>query len=581
MSRRRQVIARDRTMRLLGLAIAVALLGLVPVHPAIGATAVGYWRFEEGLPETTAAGPGSIVDASGSGDNGTPSGGPFYRADVPADQVPLTGAANGLSLEFDGVDDKVSFPSTFLFHRLMDATLEFWLKFQPLSHGSVFWTRPDSIDTDRFNIFVNGDSTIGFDYRGPSGELHPLVGICCTGIPVPRDTWTHVAITRTGNVYRLYVNGVLKATATDADPDLPTAAGWGISGREGFEFRGSVDEVRVSEGALRPAQFLDAGGQRCAGRAATIVGTPGPDALTGTPGDDVIVGLAGNDTIRGLGGNDTICGNSGDDLLHGGAGDDRSSGGDGNDAVYGDDGADRLFGNGGDDLLHAGPQNDRLNGGPGTDRCNGGLDTDTASNCEFVLFIETLVARRNIDGKANIYTAGRSVVPPDTDGMLPSIVALHGVKDVTFPSVSGLWSCCFGGFENGPDGGELQLIFQPCCGVGSYRGIGGIHDTSATDPAAGYLVGVFLDDSRPSAPAPAVLDFTDGHDFSELAPGVRQVFFIGNGRDAAGHLQRFHVPAGATRLSLGFADTCDPGDGPPSCYYDNTGGFTASLRMSL
>ena len=365
-------------------ALAAAVLGVVLAFPSGAATnTVGYWRFEEGTPDSPASGVATILDASESHDDGTPLGGPVYRADTPVNPVPLTGVSNVLSMQFDGADDQVSFPSTFLFHRSVDATLEFWLKFPPLSHQSVFWTRPDPTDTNRFNIFVNDDSTLGFDYRSPTGELHVLVGRCCTGISVPRNTWTHVAITRAGNVYRLYINGVSKATATDAIPDLPTAIGWSISGRApGYSFRGSLDEVRISDGALLPSQFLNAGGARCSGRAATIVGTPGPDDINGTPGRDVIVGLGGNDTLRGLGGNDTICGNAGDDdmstgagtdalfggdgndLLHGLRSNDLLSGGDGADAVYGDDGDDRLFGNSGDDLLHAGPGDDTAMAAP-------------------------------------------------------------------------------------------------------------------------------------------------------------------------------------------------------------------------
>jgi len=47
---------------------------------------------------------------------------------------------------------------------------------------------------------------------------------------------------------------------------------------------------------------------KCAGRVATIVGTPGNDLLVGTNGPDVIAGLGGNDVIYGLGGNDILCG---------------------------------------------------------------------------------------------------------------------------------------------------------------------------------------------------------------------------------------------------------------------------------
>jgi Ca2+-binding RTX toxin-like protein len=60
----------------------------------------------------------------------------------------------------------------------------------------------------------------------------------------------------------------------------------------------------------------------CAGRQATIVGTPGPDRLVGTGGPDVIAGLGGNDLIDGRGGDDVLCGGPGGDRIAGGPGDD-------------------------------------------------------------------------------------------------------------------------------------------------------------------------------------------------------------------------------------------------------------------
>ena len=87
-------------------------------------------------------------------------------------------------------------------------------------------------------------------------------------------------------------------------------------------------------------------GMTCDGRAATIVGTDGPDRLVGTPGPDVIVALGGDDLVVGMGGDDVICGGPGNDSLQGG------------------DGNDRLFGEGGDD------------------QCVGGPGVDFAATCE-------------------------------------------------------------------------------------------------------------------------------------------------------------------------------------------------------
>ena len=58
-----------------------------------------------------------------------------------------------------------------------------------------------------------------------------------------------------------------------------------------------------------------AGGARCAGKVATIVGTNGPDQIRGTNGRDVIQARGGDDQITGLGGDDLICGKGGNDQI--------------------------------------------------------------------------------------------------------------------------------------------------------------------------------------------------------------------------------------------------------------------------
>src|SRR5690606_33426690 len=71
------------------------------------------------------------------------------------------------------------------------------------------------------------------------------------------------------------------------------------------------------------------------------------------------------------------------------------------------------------------------------------------------------------------------------------------------------------------------------------------------------LGGIFLDDRRPDTWAlQPTLDFSTAakRNFTELRPKLKQVFFIGDGLNSDGELQRFIVPAGATRLYIGIID---------------------------
>ena len=157
---------------------------------------------------------------------------------------------------------------------------------------------------------------------------------------------------------------------------------------------------------------------RCAGQAATIVGTDEDDIIAGTDDADVIAALGGNDRIDALGGDDLVCAGEGDDrvlgrtgadVIYAGPGADSVSGGRGADTIYGQAGDDTLSGNRGrdtiyggrgrdqirggpyHDTLRGGPSadilrgnrgNDRLNGQRGSDTCRGGPGADTETNCE-------------------------------------------------------------------------------------------------------------------------------------------------------------------------------------------------------
>lgn len=88
----------------------------------------------------------------------------------------------------------------------------------------------------------------------------------------PVNAWSHVAVTRQGNVWRMFVNGTQVATATFATNATPNASvntvigNYGISaGNSNGPFVGYIDELRVTKGLARytgnftvpNAQFAD------------------------------------------------------------------------------------------------------------------------------------------------------------------------------------------------------------------------------------------------------------------------------------------------------------------------------------
>lgn len=94
-------------------------------------------------------------------------------------------------------------------------------------------------------------------------------------------------------------------------------------------------------------------------------------------------------------------------------------------------------------------------------------------------------------------------------------------------------------------------------GLGFHRPFGGDeHGISAARLPINALIGVFLDDAQPDTTlAPEAIDFgVLGLDFSTLSLSLKQMFFIDDGRNAAGDTQVFLIPEGATRLFLGTMD---------------------------
>lgn len=153
---------------------------------------------------------------------------------------------------------------------------------------------------------------------------------------------------------------------------------------------------------------------------------------------------------------------------------------------------------------------------------------------------------------------------------MPPVVFLldaNTVQAVTFSNVSGTVDFGNPTAPSSPDGGNFPYE------IASYGGISGIKV-----PACGCLVGVFLDDTEPSEPAPPVLDFNViGTNFTTLSPELRQTFFIGDGLTDRGIVQQFRVPPKATRLFLGLADAHYSG-APPGFYNDNTGWFNVTVN---
>jgi hypothetical protein len=195
----------------------------------------------------------------------------------------------------------------------------------------------------------------------------------------------------------------------------------------------------------------------------------------------------------------------------------------------------------------------------------------------------TMLADLVIGPQSDVILAGLTVAPNPDGRMAPVQVDLsEGTgRWIEFSSVTGIVNAGPNWPDNGPDGGTLGPNGETGTNVHTANGVSGIYA-----PRFLFLAGVFLTDDTPSAETrPERLVYGSASiDAPQSNPLIQQSFYIGDGQQSTGAIQRFNVPDGATRFYLGFIDSVGfgwPDGGFPGAYQDNTGSFTASLTVTV
>lgn len=204
---------------------------------------VAYYRFNEGG-GTTAT--NSCTNTSGI--DGTLTNGPLYVAS------PIQFGTN--ALEFNGSSNYVELTNRINIGT-SDFTIEAWVYPQTTTAGMVFAQDVCGDNEQQFRLYTT-NSKVSFDMSDAASLGAPYsFQLPSTANSVPLNTWTHVAVSRSGNNYTLYINGVSNATystgtntinnqsGADANKRLRIGARGGVSAGCGLNyFNGSIDEVR-------------------------------------------------------------------------------------------------------------------------------------------------------------------------------------------------------------------------------------------------------------------------------------------------------------------------------------------------
>ena len=169
-------------------------------------------------------------------------------------QVSSTQAKYGTtSAYFDGTGDVLTMPTSPVFSfGTGDFTIECWLYFT--SYGSA---NQNIID---FRGSAGSGSNIALYLENVGGtgtkQLRAYDGTgdaAVTASNFPLNTWSHVAITRSSNSFRFFVNGTQVGSTTTVTTNYSNTAGLYVGAYAGnvANFYGYIDDLRVTKGYAR------------------------------------------------------------------------------------------------------------------------------------------------------------------------------------------------------------------------------------------------------------------------------------------------------------------------------------------
>jgi hypothetical protein len=149
----------------------------------------------------------------------------------------------GSSGYFDGSGDYLSANSADFAFGTGDFTMECWVY---------------PINTSNYRTFVSTRDALEGCFLGLNDDVaYPLVAnktvaIATSTIAVAYNAWSHVAVSRSGSTLRLFVNGVVGATATNATNFASSVARIGTTDPNlAYTYQGSIQDLRITKGVAR------------------------------------------------------------------------------------------------------------------------------------------------------------------------------------------------------------------------------------------------------------------------------------------------------------------------------------------
>jgi RHS repeat-associated protein len=159
---------------------------------------------------------------------------------------------SGASAYFDGSSDYVRVPDYDDFQLNRDFTIEAWLypTAFPSGSGTIVTTRRDnnSVKTP-VGLWISKEGKMQIASSLTSSQYD--VNLYSTS-SLMLNQWSHVAATRSGNLWRIFINGEEKGSVTSAITPYTRAGTTNIGGDTNTNyFTGHIDDLRITKGVAR------------------------------------------------------------------------------------------------------------------------------------------------------------------------------------------------------------------------------------------------------------------------------------------------------------------------------------------
>jgi hypothetical protein len=152
------------------------------------------------------------------------------------------------ALMFNGSSNYVSVPDSDSWaFGTGDFTIETWIKYSTVNGNTIISQGADG--NNRWMLKYDGSANLQFDVYSASSQI---INISRAWVPTA-NTWYYLTVIRTGNTFRLFVNGSqigTDETDTDAIPNYAGILKIGLNPDNSLFFNGTIDSTRIYSRAL-------------------------------------------------------------------------------------------------------------------------------------------------------------------------------------------------------------------------------------------------------------------------------------------------------------------------------------------